>query len=280
MSKNDYSWDEKKYKRFIKEERGLGIGRSYKPWLTTHEVPSKGRSSRGLGWKTGRLQHFFSDNETRYFYLLEWADHIVDIMEQYPLSDYEDAMKIAQDAGIKYPASKIDKFPYILTTDFMITLILDGKKVNIARTIKPTQELEKSEVIAKFEIERRYWLKRGIDWGIVTEEEIPRVFAANTEWLHQEYNLELLELGQDDISSLCNTLKTKLSSDTSSIRQICDAFDTGYNLIEGTALSLLKHMIARKQVAIDMEKTFDITSSAQALKVTGKDGVYGNSVGR
>ncbi len=278
MSKNDYSWDEKKYKRFIKEKRGLGVGRSYKPWLTTREVPSKGRSTRGAGWKTGRLQHFFSDNETRYFYFLEWADCIEDIMEQYPLSDYEDAMKIAYEVGIKYPVSKIDSFPYILTSDFMITLNLDGKKVNIARTIKPAEELDKHDVIEKFEIERRYWLKRGIDWGIVTEAEISRVFAANVEWLHQEYNLEFPEFGQDDIESLCKTLKIKLSSNIT-IRQVCDEFDAEYNLITGTALSLLKHLIARKQVAMDMEKTFEITDSVQMLKI-GENGVYGNSIGR
>ena len=187
-------------------------------------------------------------------------------------------MRIAHDAGIIYPVSKTDKFPYILTSDFMITLNLGGKTVHIARTIKPFGELDKREVIQKFEIERRYWLKRGIDWGIVTEAEIPRVFPANVEWLHQEYNLELPEFGQDDIASLCNSLKAKLSGD-STIRQVCDAFDADYNLITGTALSLLKHLIARKQVAIDMEKTFDITNSVQALKVIGKDGIYGNSVG-
>lgn len=42
----------------------------------------------------------------------------------------------------------------------------------VARTIKMKDELLKENVLEKFEIEREYWKRKGIDWGIVTEEEI------------------------------------------------------------------------------------------------------------
>ena len=90
-------------KGFIKEGRGKGYGKDYQPWLTIQEVPSLGRRSRVHGWKTGRLHHTLSDHEIDYLYLLEWADDVIDIREQFPLIDLEVAQTIASDMGVKYP---------------------------------------------------------------------------------------------------------------------------------------------------------------------------------
>lgn len=54
MAKHRLNWSEEKYNRFIKEGRGQGIGKEYKPWLTVQDYPSLGRVSRVFGWKTGR----------------------------------------------------------------------------------------------------------------------------------------------------------------------------------------------------------------------------------
>lgn len=45
---------------------------------------------------------------------------------------------------------------------------------DIVRTIKPKDDLMDERVIEKFEIERRFWEKRDINWGIVTEEDIDK----------------------------------------------------------------------------------------------------------
>jgi hypothetical protein len=55
--------DEDKIARFIKEGRGQGEGADYKPFLTIHDVPSNGLSSRVPGRKTGRLHHTLSKIE-------------------------------------------------------------------------------------------------------------------------------------------------------------------------------------------------------------------------
>ena len=46
--------------------------------------------------------------------------------------------------------------------------------INKARTIKRKEDILDSRVLEKFEIERRYWEKQDISWGIVTEEEIDK----------------------------------------------------------------------------------------------------------
>lgn len=73
MSKYNLSWDENKMKRYISEGRGQGRGQDYKPWITVRDFPSGGISSRQPGWKSNRVYHFLSNNELRYFFLLEWC---------------------------------------------------------------------------------------------------------------------------------------------------------------------------------------------------------------
>lgn len=110
MSKRNAGWDEGKIERYFREGRGQGEGKDYKPWLAIQDVSSTGRVSRVKGWKTGRLHHLMSDNEKRYFFLLEWADNVVDIREQYPL-DREKTADIAHRKHINHPVDQQTKTP-------------------------------------------------------------------------------------------------------------------------------------------------------------------------
>ncbi len=51
---------QKKIEQWIKEGRGQGEGKEYKPWLTIQDFPSMGRVTRVFGWTTQRIHHFFS----------------------------------------------------------------------------------------------------------------------------------------------------------------------------------------------------------------------------
>lgn len=79
MVRSKRDWTEEKLDRYMKEGRGQGSGRDYKPWIKVSDFSSDGRVSRILGWKTNREHHFMSDGETRLFYLFEWSNRIVDI---------------------------------------------------------------------------------------------------------------------------------------------------------------------------------------------------------
>jgi hypothetical protein len=56
----------------LKEGRGQGTGKNYKPWYYVTDVPSRGTSSATPGW-IGREHHLLSMGERRYFFLLEWV---------------------------------------------------------------------------------------------------------------------------------------------------------------------------------------------------------------
>lgn len=256
MGRCKRDWTMNKFERYIKEGRGQGEGKNYKPWLTIQDFPSQGRSARCPGWKTNRVHHFLSDHERRLFYLFEWSDIVIDIREQFPLLDLERAMSIATDMGIKYPTAPTSGTPYILTTDFMLTVNQNGKSVQIARTVKPAKDLEKKSVADKLELERRYYASLHIDWGIVTEKEIPRLLAENVEWIHGAYRLEATaEMDVVELRRLFFILKTRLAKSHGTINQVTTVLDQEMNIEPGTSLYLFKHLLARKEIKMDMLNT-------------------------
>ena len=72
--------------RWIKESRGRGAGKDYRPWLTVRATPSAGRSHRVWEFQTERTHHLLPDLELAAFFLFDWNPNVTDIRKQYPLS--------------------------------------------------------------------------------------------------------------------------------------------------------------------------------------------------
>jgi hypothetical protein len=268
MARTKREWTEAKFDRYKKEGRGQGTGKDYVPWIKIQDFPSKGRSHRIPGWKSGRIHHLLSDQEKRTFYLFEWSDIVIDIREQYPLSDLDLALKIADEMNFKYPEDPQHHIPYILTTDFMLTIEREGKLFQVARTVKSTKDLEKQTTVAKLELERRYYQALGIDWGIITEKGISKIFASNLDWIHPTYHLESTESADIvELRRIACTLKEKLRRENTTVTNVTTALDKEMNLEAGTALSLFRHLVARKEIIVDMFNTkISSNLSTQAIQ--------------
>lgn len=269
MAKRSLSWNEEKYRRFIKEGRGQGTGAEYRPWLTVQDFPSMGRVARVPGWKSGRIHHFFSDIQTRYFYLLEWEDLVIDIREHFPLLDLEDTIQQKEDLNLDQFKDKETGTPYVLTTTFLITLkSTDGKNIYLARTVKPASELEKKRILERLEVERRYWADKEIDWGIVTQKEIPKALVRNIEWVHPSlYSYRERGFTREEIIYLGNVLMERLIDNYHSIRKITADFDKDFNYESGTGLFVFKYLIASKQIETDMTKPIDINAANPNIEI-------------
>ncbi|MGH0526142.1 TnsA endonuclease N-terminal domain-containing protein [Bacillus cereus] len=249
MAKRKNEWTEKKIKKYIKEGRGSGEVSNYKPWLTIQNVPSHGNNTRSLGWKTNRRHEFLSNLERDYFFILEWMDDIIDIREQFPLNR-ELTYKIASEKGINHPICRETDTLIVMTTDFLIT-IREGKEIKtIARTVKPSEQLEDKRIIEKFEIERAYWERNGIDWGIVTEKDIPIVMANNISWLYKFYYLD--DIKDIDFIIIFYNYLLRASRNNSTLIELFNQFDNRYNLENGEAINYFKHLVSRKYITVDM----------------------------
>ena len=273
MPRSKRDWTEEKRDRYMKEGRGQGSGRDYKPWIEVSDFSSSGRVSRDLGWKTNRVHYLMSDGETRLYYLFEWSDRIVDIREQFPLLDRELCFKIAEEMGVEYPKDPKSGAPYVLTTDFMLTVIRDGNRADEARTFKPSKDLDNKRTALKLEIERRYYTSKGVNWKIVTEKDLPKSTIKNIEWIHSAYRLEANQrMNNEDLYDLSATLKSRLETVSSSVSKITKNLDVEMNVDAGTSLYLFRHLLANKLVLVNMSNQKVLTSlSTEDLKFKKAD---------
>lgn len=267
MAKRKREFTDAKIERFIKEGRGQGTGKDYLPWLRIQDVPSEGRATRGVGWTTGRRHELLSDIERDYCYLLDYSDDVSDIREQYPLLPIEETMMIAEKIGVEHPTDPKTGVPIVMTTDFLITY----KDKDYARTVKPASEVEDERTIEKFEIERLYWESRHIDWGMITDRDLPEALIRNIEWVHKEYhNEDISELGAYVVQNMQRMLASSLQNGET-IARSCLACDEQLGLEIGTSLAIFRHLIARKIWSVNMNERIQPTLAAKNFMVKIQD---------
>ncbi|MGE5649288.1 TnsA endonuclease N-terminal domain-containing protein [Noviherbaspirillum sp. UKPF54] len=174
--------------RWKSQGLGQGEGENYKPWIDVRCFSSKGRSSRAPGITTGRTHHLFSDNEDDFCLMADYAQQVVDIREQFPLLPERATQTIAENLRIRHPRYPNSKTMLVMTTDFLLTIRNRvGDHRLVAYSIKSEEDLNgesRSRVLEKLELERRYWLGRGIQWILITDHDIPATLIRNLDWLN------------------------------------------------------------------------------------------------
>jgi len=267
MAKNKYSIDETKIARFIKEGRGKGEGKFYKPWLTVQDVPSSGRSLRTHSFKTGREHHLLSDMETGAFFLYNWIDEVTDIWEQFPL-DRSVTQQIARDMGVKHPTDPTTQCPIVMTTDLVMKTTHGSR---LARSIKSSDAFD-SRTLDKLEIERRYWEQEKEDWGLITELQLPKMRIQNIRWGHEFHSLDGLNAPYAEYwNDRCIAVTKYLSQSSNvTIRTMLDDLEARSDFRPDDALNVLRHLISNKVIDFDMDIEWLTTRDISCLKLSGK----------
>ncbi|MCV9951198.1 TnsA endonuclease N-terminal domain-containing protein [Paenibacillus sp. BT-177] len=122
---------------------------------------------------------------------MEWSEQVIDIREQFPLLPLDKTLYIAQKLGIKHPTDPKNKLPIIMTTDMLLTVILEESIKFIAHSIKPSNKLTK-RVVEKLQIEKESFKDQKIEWALITERQINYNLVRNVEWLHNAKNNDKL----------------------------------------------------------------------------------------
>jgi len=243
-----YSYTKAKRERYLRENRGQGNGLNYKPWLNVQDLASLGRSTRVYSIKTGRTHHFLSDLETNYFYLFDWQEKVIDIREQYPLQR-EITLDLARKHVIKHPQDNITKEFIDLTTDFLLTLVdRNGNHTFSAITVKYCKDLDNKRVLEKFEIERRYWALKSVEWRIVTERDLPIDIVKNIKWCRSFMDEKSEKIDQIQVTSLLQCFSS--ADKTTNLVTISTQQDSLLSLEHGSTLKLIKYLLANKQIYI------------------------------
>ena len=248
MAKKKYSHSEATFQRWIKEGRGAGRGRDYKPWLTVRDLPSQGRSHRVFGHKAQRTHHLFSDLELATFLILEWQSDVLEIREQFPLQ-LDSTLKLAEEHAIPHPS--VAGVPQYMSSDLLVnTSRPDIPK--FALQVKYSSELGKPRVVEKLELERRYWKQKSVPWFLITKEEIPPIVFQNIRWLYPAQ--------QDEISNEALIQRVSFYSHhfakkpTTTLVDLAKSLDVDYALQTGESLREIRQLLAQRFFIFDIHK--------------------------
>ena len=106
--------------------------------------------------------------------------------------------------------------------------------------------------LEKLEIERCYWQRRNIDWGIVTEREVSQTIAENIKWLHPY--LDLNDLPQSDITRITMVMTPLVLQAKDSLADIAAICDDQLGLRPGLSLLVVRHLLANRVGQVNMVK--------------------------
>ncbi len=253
--------------RRIAQGRGRGSGSDYVPWHLTREVPSSVHRPRG--WKTDREHHLLSGHELMSFHVLEWSPMVVDIREQYPLN-LETTQAVATDLGLEHPTVLVtngERGPWVMTSDFLVTIRRDGITSELAIQVKEEQALSKGRVAELLEIERRYWEFRKTPWLLLCDRDIPLRLAGTVQAVHGLRAItSMAPLTALDIRRIAEPFtESVLGSPGAPLNALARDIDERLGYPGGSALKVAKHLIATRQWTIDMEAGFQPTEPLQLL---------------
>ena len=234
--------------RRYKEGYGCGEGEGYRSWLGAHDVPSTGRTTRLTGRKVNRQHVVFSDIERNALLAAQRLDPVVDIREQYPLWPLDETLEIAEELGVAHPIHPTARTPVLMTTDLLLTLEDDdGGRGLEAIACKPWEELGRTRILEKLEIERVYWKRRRARWNLVTDRDLPKDIILNLLWIDECYQLEDVELDEDTLRDVLTRLPDFLAArDDARLSSACRACDGELALKEGSSIKVFRHALSRK----------------------------------
>lgn len=251
-------------KRLQKEKCGQGFGKNYKPFLTVRDVPSRGRVHRRPALTHNRIVHLLSDLELAVFLMFDWNSSVKDIREQFPLNP-EVTIDIAQRFGIKHPANQ--GVLQVMTTDFLIDFEANGQHTNRAVSVKYAEDLEDERTLEKQELEQLYWEGEGVDWFIITEQDIPLTSVKNIRWLAPHMHSYDLDDGER-MHVFERMAKVLDGSPEEKLPIPLKELDVRFNLALGTHLQYFRHFAAQNAFLWDIHNKLHTSLKAKDIAVS------------
>lgn len=238
------------FKRALKQKYGLGEGSDYKPWIRVQDTKSIGNSGKIDGIKTSRIHHTLSEQETCFFYLAEFSNSVIDIREQFPLLPLTLSLKISQLLDIEHPKHPVIKDPIIMTTDFLLTCS-DGKKTWYeAVSVKPEEKLSGKRTAEKLDIERVWWELLGVPFHVFCMTELNQIKSKNIQWLTDTKRKQFPSPSREAREKA----KRLIGVGTTQLDDTCEVFAHEIGISDDNALTLLKFLLADKEVVIDLAR--------------------------
>jgi hypothetical protein len=257
---------EEDIERRISQGFGQGSGAAYMPWIRKHDFGSKGVAKELLGIKIPRSHHLLSKMEYKAFLLFEYLGHVTDIREQFPLLDRDLVVKIAKQMGCRLPRYPLTGTIYVMSTDFLLTILTPTGLGLIAYAVKPSSELERLRVKQLLEIERRYWMIFNIEHFVITEKQLNRYCFQNLRWLRQRARQD----EQTSQAELNEAFLAKLAcaqwSDVS-LKRLLQQIALDLGIAYESSVALFKFNTWHGKIQVDLYSRIELFTPLPILKV-------------
>ena len=251
-------WTEEIVQRRYAEGRGQGEGDDdFTPWQYVQEFSSRGTQSRVPQLMLKRTVHTFSYIERALLLFVEFWLRPRLYREQFAM-DRGITMGAAAALGIRHPRYPVTRAFVVMTLDAVVSHSdTAGRAIVAAYDCKPSRFLVHKRTLEKLALHKVYCAHRGWPHHLITEHSIPRQFVRNLDWLRSGPE----RAGEIEVvSGMFTTLPQVMLEDlisrrpVVSIRNYCKAFDHKHWLPRGTGLRLLKVLIWRRDLVVDLNQ--------------------------
>ncbi|MDO9074134.1 MAG: TnsA endonuclease N-terminal domain-containing protein [Rubrivivax sp.] len=254
MSRGIKKWSEEAISRLQREGRGKGRGPTYTPWIYITDLYSQGRTHEMYSHKTGRQHQLLSDGERDAFIMLEWAQDVVDIREQYPLPR-DITLELALEAGIRHPYYPGTHVPVVMTLDFLVTKVVNGQEVPEAFSVKVHDDLNDAAVVERLELERAICQATGMPYRLLVKERMPQVKLKNLRWIR---DAQLDSNATEAFPGFYEEHKARMVQDMATRRfdgslvDYCAEYDRRYSVEPGTGMRVARMLLSSRAITMDL----------------------------
>lgn len=253
--RSPYAFTEAKMARWIKAGRGAGEGASYRPWLETRNVRSRGRKSRLPGILHDRVMHLMSDLERNAVLFYERVPSVLDIREQFPM-DREVTRSIARAMGVLHPRDPATKTDIVMTTDLLVTFrASNGLVMSRPLSVKPEAEMLDHRTVVKQEIERRYWERQGLVLQLLLDRFLRRkVYFKSILWAREWFYLPDWDVEERmEFARHALIVESELRRDDRRLDDAVGALVRQLAIRADDVVPIIRHLIARGRIDYDFE---------------------------
>jgi TnsA-like endonuclease N terminal len=281
MGKQRVKFTRKELARRISAGYGQGCGVQYRPLFEIHDVRTDGFATRPPRNLVGEGQHhLLSTVELCCFLELQWklltlklADDLGrgEVKEQYYL-DLDETLDIAREMGVRHPMVGRTLWP--VTTDLVGEAAVNGHLCMFPVTCKPVGRLTR-RAIAKLEIERRYWVRRGWSLRLFTERDVDTPLIQSLRLVWPFFSLSGVTNPPEEWRPVLTAAwRTVIETPDRSgllLSEACSVLDASFQLLAGAAQAQLFHLIANQRIRTDFSTSFDLRRPVHALSWNGGD---------
>jgi len=216
-----------------------------------------------------RKHHLLSDLETFVFLEKDYAPETIDLREQFPL-DREETRSLAYDLGIPHPRDPVTGIDVVMTTDLVVDSIGSGGRIATQPIfIKYARELDDTRTVAKFQLERAYWHNRGLSLLIRTEKETSKTRAEVIAWMSANHRLDEERFPAPCYwSSRADVFIAALRRSQAPTFEVFEGQLRGCGFLPGEALAVLRHVLSRRRVLMELNQPFSQRDPLSRFVVT------------